>query len=169
MDDVKKAYAWQEAIKLSQQLVAVCEEFSDPEANVLVWHLRQAVVDIPAGIAANLQAGDKATMDSMVKLDTTLELVRRVYPGIETGEAEERFEQLWQRMSGKDFSEREPEPEEEEVEEAAAEEVMPVADAEEPKPEKDKTATPEVDGVSQSTAVEVAVTPPDDDAAKDPE
>lgn len=162
MDDVKKAYAWQEAIKLSQQLVAVCEEFRDPEANVLVWHLRQAVIDIPAGVAADLQGGGKATMDSMVKLATALELVRRIYPGIETGDAEERFERLWQRMSGKQFGEREL------TSEAEVEET-PVVDAEKPQAEKDKVVTPKSDGGSQPTTVEVAVAPTDDAAAKDQE
>jgi|GEM_PF-2445602 len=151
MDDVKKAYAWQEAIKLSQQLVAVCEEFRDPEANVLVWHLRQAVIDIPAGIAADLQGGGKATMDSMVKLATALELVRRIYPGIETGDAEEYFEKLWQRMSGKAFGEREQTVESED------------------ETEEDEAAAPKSDGDKQSTAVEVAVAPADDEAAKDQE
>jgi len=149
MDDVKKAYAWQEAIKLSQQLVAVCEEFRDPEANVLVWHLRQAAIDIPAGIAADLQSGDKATMDSMVKLATTLELVRRIYPGIETGEAEERFEELWQRMSSKDFAEREPAPEVEE------------------KAEEDKEVAAKTNNEGQSTAIEVVAAV--DEATKDQE
>lgn len=149
MDDVKKAYAWQEAIKLSQQLVAVCEEFRDPEANVLVWHLRQAAIDIPAGIAADLQGGGKVTMDSMVKLATTLELVRRIYPGIETGDAEARFEKLWQRMAGKQFSERELAPEAEE------------------KNEEDEAVASKSDGAGQPTAVEVAVA--DGEAAKDQE
>jgi hypothetical protein len=113
MNDVKKAYAWQEAIGLSKQLIAVCEEFSDAATNVLVWHLRQAVVDIPAAVAEDLQANRKANLQPVVKLATALELVRRIYPGIETGDAEERLEKLWQRLSSSSFSEREPEPEEE--------------------------------------------------------
>src|SRR5476649_1646700 len=113
MNDVKKAYAWQEAIKLSKQLVTLCDEFSDADTNVLVWHLRQAVVEVPAGIASDLQADRSATMESVAKLTTALELVRRIYPGIETGSAEAQLERLTQRMSSKAFREREPEPEEE--------------------------------------------------------
>jgi hypothetical protein len=131
MDDVKKAYAWQEAIDLSKQLVAVCEEFSDADTNVLVWHVRQAVVDIPAGVASDLQANRSAMMEPMVKLASALELVRRIYPGIETGTAEERFERLWQRMASNKFNEHEPQPEAEsensDAEEATGAEVR-VAD-----------------------------------------
>lgn len=111
MNDVKKAYAWQEAIKLSKQLMTVCEEFSDADTNVLVWHLRQAVVDVPAAIAVDLQLDRAASMEPVVRLATTLELVRRIYPGIETGSAETKLERLMQRMSGEGFGEREPEPE----------------------------------------------------------
>jgi hypothetical protein len=111
MNGVSKAYAWQEAIELSKRLALVCEEFSDASTNVLVWHLREAIVEVPAGIAADLQAGRPATMTAAVKLATALELVRRIYPAIDAGEADERLDRLMQRMQSGAFGEREPEPE----------------------------------------------------------
>ena len=148
MDDIKKAYAWREALELSGQLVKICEEFSDVDTNVLVWHLREAVVDIPAGIAADLQAKRPATIEPVVKLVTELELVNKIYPAIETGKADEQLERLMQRMQSDGFSEREPAPEAEE----------PAADPqpEAPKaPQKievdggDEAAPPQVDGVGR--------------------
>ncbi|HUC87179.1 MAG TPA: hypothetical protein VMR75_02540 [Candidatus Saccharimonadales bacterium] len=114
MDDIKKAYAWREALELSKRLVQICEEFSDVDTNVLVWHLRNSVVDIPSTIAADLQASRWATMEPVVKLATVLELVRKIYPAIETSPAEDQLEKLMQRMQSEQFTEREPEPEESE-------------------------------------------------------
>lgn len=111
MQDIKKAYAWQEALDLSKQLMQICEEFSDAATNVLVWHLRQAVVEIPASIAADLQANRGATMEPVVKLVAELELVRKIYPAIETGSADDQLERLIERMQSDRFGEREPEPE----------------------------------------------------------
>jgi hypothetical protein len=111
MDDIKKAYAWREALELSKRLVQICEEFSDADTNVLVWHLRNSVVDIPSMIAADLQADRWATMDPVIRLATQLELVRRIYPAIETGPAEERLDKLMKRMQSEQFTERKPEKE----------------------------------------------------------
>jgi hypothetical protein len=111
MQEIKKAYAWQEALNLSKRLVQICEEFSDADTNVLVWHLRQAVVEIPATIAADLQANRGATMEPVVKLGAELELVHKIYPAIETGDADDLLTGLTERMQSDRFGEREPEPE----------------------------------------------------------
>lgn len=122
MDHIKKAYAWRESLELSKRLVQICEEFSDANSNVLVWHLRQAVVEIPATIAADLQGNRGATMEPIVKLVAELELVKKIYPAIETGDADEQVEKLMGRMQSDGFGEREPDevPASEEAEEAAA-------------------------------------------------
>lgn len=108
MEDVRKAYVWQEAVQLSCELVRICEDFSDADRNVLVWHLRQAIVDIPAGIAADLSLKREPSMEAVIKLDTELELVHRIYPAIDTGKAPEQLRSLMERMSAKGFSETEP-------------------------------------------------------------
>jgi len=162
IDDIRKAYAWQEALKLSKELTKICEEFSDADTNVLVWHLRSSVVDIPAGIAADLQAGRPATMEAVVKLVAALELVAKIYPAIETSGADEPLRQLLERMQSDGFSEREPEPEE-----AAETEALPVAAGEAAQSETEQradvdngddnkdeepaapTLTPKVDGVGR--------------------
>jgi hypothetical protein len=53
-------------------------------------------------------------MDPIIKLVTELELVRKIYPAIETGPAEEQLEKLTKRMQSEQFAEREPEEEPEE-------------------------------------------------------
>ena len=141
LEEVKKAYAWQDAIELSKCLVSMCEEFSDAETNVVVWHLRQAVVDIPAAVAADLKAGRSATMEPLVKLATELELVDRIYPAIDISDAEERLQILMNRMESDTYLERE---------------SAPVQDSEEDDDEQDTAQpaggtviAPHVDGVSK--------------------
>jgi hypothetical protein len=147
MDDIKKAYVWHEALELSKRLVQICEEFSDADTNVLVWHLRNSVVDIPSTIAADLQANRWATMEPVIKLATALELVRKIYPAIETGPTEEQLATLMKRMQSELFSEREPEPEPEELE--GAEKQDPGKDIE--KNSDEKPASPSrVDGVQHA-------------------
>lgn len=108
MEEITKAYAWQESLELSKRLVEICEQFSDTETNVLVGHLRQAIVDIPACIAADLEANRPANKEAVVKLLAELELVKKIYPAIETAPADEQLEKLLQRMTGENFGEREP-------------------------------------------------------------
>jgi hypothetical protein len=114
MDSVKKAYAYQEALALSGKVITICEEFSDRDQNVLVWHLRQAVIDIPSSIAADLIHHRGATLEPIIKLATELELVHKNYPAIDTGKAPKMLSDLFDRMSSDRFNEREPEPEDEE-------------------------------------------------------
>lgn len=114
MQDIKKFYSWQEAIELSKVLVRICEEFSDADRNVLVQHLRQAVVEIPATVAADILLGRAATKEPAIRLATELELVHRIYPAIETGQAPQKLEALMARMDSPNFTEREPEPQVEE-------------------------------------------------------
>lgn len=127
MQELTKALAWQEAIALSQSLVHLIEEFSDGDRNVIVHHLRKAVVEIPASVAADLTANRKPTMEPVVKLFTELELINKIYPAIDAGDAEAKLATLVERMQSKQFSEREPEPEPEvsEVPEAAAAPATP--------------------------------------------
>lgn len=152
MENIKNAYVWQEAIELSQKLVEVCEAFSNPDANVLVWHLRQAVVEVPATIAADLQAERGATMEPVVRLAVELELVRKVYPAIDTSGVEEQLVTLMTRMRSEAFTEREPEetidPQELPVE-AEGEAVVEPA----PQPAAGTVIVPNVDGVSGNPGV----------------
>lgn len=117
MNEVKKFYVWQEAIALSKQLVRICEEFSDADRNALVQHLRQAVVEIPATVAADILQGRPATLEPAIRLATELELVHRIYPAIETGSAPEKLEGLLERMQSTSFNAKEPEASDESEEE----------------------------------------------------
>lgn len=115
MDQVKKTYAWQEAVALAKELVRICEEFSDSETNVLAHHIRASVAEVPAGIAADLISGRKPSPEAVIKLAAELELVHKIYPAIDTGEADERVAKLLERLRSKNFGESEPEPEPEEI------------------------------------------------------
>ncbi len=123
MDQVKNSYAWKEAIELSLDLIRICEEFSDGDHNVLLGHLKNAVVDIPASIASDIKYSRGANLEPVVKLATELELVHRVYPAVDTGSAPEKAQKLLERMESNNFHEQipaepqaEPEPEEKPVE-----------------------------------------------------
>jgi len=152
MQELQTAYAWQEALELSKRLVHICEEFSDSDTNVIVWHLRQAIVDVPAGVAADLEAGEDASMGSVVRLMTSLELVRKIYPAIDTAAADEQLDKLVARMKSDTFAEREPDPEVEED----AEQPEPATPAVSSNPEAGLTAEP-----APTPAGGTVVTPPD--------
>lgn len=113
MEQVRKTYAWQEAMKLSQELLRICEEFSDSDRNVLAGHLRQAVVDIPATVASDVVLNQGPTLQPIVRLATNLDLIHKVYPAIETGKAPEQVKALMERMQSVNYRESEPEPESE--------------------------------------------------------
>ena len=141
MEDVQKAFAWQEAMDLALELVEVCEEFSNND-DVLVKHLRQAVVDVPATMATDLKYGRMATMEPVIRLSTELELVHRIYPSIDTGNVPENLNKLIERMSSDRFNERQPEIE------VQSNEVMP-AGGTAIAPQVDQVTGPRVISMSQ--------------------
>lgn len=151
MDKVKNSYAWKESIELSLDLIRICEEFSDGDHNVLLSHLKNAVVDIPASIASDIKYSRGANLEPVIKLATELELVHRVYPAVDTRSAPEKVQKLLERMESNNFHEQipaepltEPEPEERPVvikEQPKVEEPQDVESepAEEPQPESPET------------------------------
>jgi hypothetical protein len=106
MQEIQSFYVWRESLELAKHLAQICEEFSDGEKNVLVWHLRQAVVEIPATIATDIKLGRAATMEPVIKLATELELVHRIYPAIDTDGAPAKLTALIERMESDRFLER---------------------------------------------------------------
>lgn len=147
MDQVKNSYAWKEAIELSLDLIRICEEFSDGDHNVLLGHLKNAVVDIPASVASDIKYSRGANLEPVIKLATELELVHRVYPAVDTGSAPEKVKSLLARMESNDFHEQipakeepAPKPAEEPVE---IKEVAPKAEETEEEPTEDPEETSE--------------------------
>ncbi len=100
MQDLSNTYAWDESLALAAAAVRACEEFSDAEHNVLVWHLRQLVVDLPAGVVADLQAKRPASRDALVKLEVVMALIKKIYPAIDLLELEDTHQTLVARMDG---------------------------------------------------------------------
>lgn len=149
MDQVKNSYAWKEAIELSLDLIRICEEFSDGDHNVLLGHLKNAVVDIPASIAADIKYSRGANLEPVIKLATELELVHRVYPAVDTGGAPEKVQKLLARMESNNFHEQIPQ----KAEVAPIPEEEPIQIKENPKveeaPEEPAVELPQTDPVEE--------------------
>ncbi|HSX41614.1 MAG TPA: hypothetical protein VLF21_03240 [Candidatus Saccharimonadales bacterium] len=88
MDEIKRTDSWKNALALAKELVSVGEEFSDSETNVLAHHIRQAIADVPAAVAADLMAQHKLNPEPLVRLAAVLELVNKIYPAIDTAAAD---------------------------------------------------------------------------------
>lgn len=84
----------------------MCEDFSNQESNVLLWHLRGNVIDLPAGIAANLEANQPIAMDHIIRLQAIIELIHGVYPAIETSMVIDRLDKLVQRIESTQHKEQ---------------------------------------------------------------
>ncbi|HVE80683.1 MAG TPA: hypothetical protein VNA68_00880 [Candidatus Dormibacteraeota bacterium] len=145
MEEVKKTYAWQEAVKLSQSLSKLCDEFTRQDNDPLLQRLRESAVAIPVCVAQDLAAERKASTDAVVALAAELELVHKTFPAIDTGSLGQQAEALLARMQSDKFTESEPEPEPEVAEEATEE---PVSEPNEPdvpsqaEPQPEPTPTP---------------------------
>jgi hypothetical protein len=126
MEDVKKTYIWQDAVALAAQVVKVCEEFTQSDGNVLVWHLRQSAVDVPASIASDLISNHDASLQPLTKLGVELELVNKIYPAIDIEAAKIQLQKVMERIQSGAFAERQVEP----AEETAADESADTADDE---------------------------------------
>lgn len=100
MNSASSSPVWRDAIAVSKAVVEMCEDFSNQESNVLLSHLRGSVIDIPAGIATNLNAGQKIDMGHIIRLQAIIELIHGVYPAIETRDVIERLDLLVKRIEG---------------------------------------------------------------------
>lgn len=169
MEQVKNSYAWKEAIELSLDLIRICEEFSDGDHNVLLGHLKNAVVDIPASIASDIKYSRGANLEPVIKLATELELVHRVYPAVDTAGTPEKVQKLLARMESNNFHEQIPVA----PESAPEPEEKPVEIKEQPKVEEAQVDDKEQEPVSateptQEKEAEEDSTPENDDSQAAP-
>lgn len=153
MEQVKNSYAWKEAIELSLDLIRICEEFSDGDHNVILGHLKNAVVDIPASIASDIKYSRGANLEPVIKLATELELVHRVYPAVDTGGAPDKVQKLLARMESNNFHELTPA----EPDLAPEPEEKPVEIKEQPKVEEPKVEELEPEVAEEPTVEEPTV------------
>jgi hypothetical protein len=104
MEDIKKAAVWQEALDLASAVVQLCEQFTDDQ-NVLAGHLRGLAIDIPASIASDLSHKREPNADPLVRCAIVLELVKKVYPAIDTEAVESGIENIMARIEKNTFTE----------------------------------------------------------------
>ncbi len=81
----------------------LCEEFTD-DNNVVVWHLRQSVMDIPGQIAVDLIEGNAPKLEALVRCAAQIELVHKIYPGTDTDPVEEGLKKIMQIIDEGKFS-----------------------------------------------------------------
>jgi hypothetical protein len=109
LSQVRDTYSWQGAIELGRLLAALADELPAAEDNGLARGLRKGMVELPATIAADVLAShdDKpARMLPVLRLIAAIDLIDRVYPALDTADAREALEKLFDRLSGPDFDER---------------------------------------------------------------
>ncbi|MBW3538299.1 four helix bundle protein [Candidatus Parcubacteria bacterium] len=122
----KQSQAWREGINLIPHINRLSEDLPDGEQAGLAAELRRTAIDIPTAIAVDALAGGEPRWEFVCRLETQLELIRRVYPALDTGDVENGLEQLAERLRSERFADLA-------APEAAAD--RPEADAEAAEPE----------------------------------
>ena len=105
LSEYKDTHSWQDAMRLGPHLMKLAEEMPATEELGLSWQLRQAMVEIPATIAADLVHGNKPGLMPLLKLVAALELIDKVYPALDTASAKAASDKLADRLLGEDFDE----------------------------------------------------------------
>lgn len=99
MDRYRLYVAWQEAMKLGLTLYHLADDLPDEEQHLLAADLRRAAVEVPSGIAQNLLSGQAAELYPMIKLQVAMELIGKVYPALDTLDAERGVAALADRLN----------------------------------------------------------------------
>lgn len=99
MERYRSYYAWQEAMKLGLTLYHLADELPNEEQHLLASDLRRAAVEVPSVIAHNLLGGQTADLLPIIKLQTAMELIGKIYPALDTADAEAEIKTLADRVS----------------------------------------------------------------------
>lgn len=105
LSDYRQTKAWQGALDLGPQLLRLAEELPAAEEMGLSLALRQAAIELPAGIAADLLQDRQPRLDQALKVTAALELIDQVYPALDTATARAAADKLLERLTGGDFTE----------------------------------------------------------------
>jgi len=93
------------AIELGPKLMNLAEELPASEEMGLSLQLRQVMVELPTAVAADLVQGTDTRQVVAFRLLTTLELVDRVYPALDTAGLRADADSLVERlMSAEQFA-----------------------------------------------------------------
>ncbi len=148
LSQYRSSSSWLGAIELGPKLMNLAEELPASEEMGLSLQLRQVMVELPTAVAADLVQGTDTRQVVAFRLLTTLELVDRVYPALDTAGLRADADSLVERlMSAEQF--------------AAGPEPVPAPSAPEPEPLDVPTLEPADTPVLPTEVAEaVEVTPP---------
>lgn len=106
----KHSYAWQTAIDLIPLVNRLSDDLPAGEGDSLGGELRRTVIDLATGIAVTIMSGSAPKLESAIRLETQLEVIRRVYPALDTSAVEQSLSSLLQRLQSDDYAEMKPLP-----------------------------------------------------------
>lgn len=102
--DYKSSYAWQEAIELIPKVNRLSEDLPAADQDSMGGELRRTVIDLATAVAVDLIAASKPRFDYAIRLETQLEVIRRVYPALDTVIVEQDLSKLLERLQSDQFT-----------------------------------------------------------------
>jgi hypothetical protein len=106
--DYQESPGWQAAIKLAVEIDKLCDQLPAGK-DALIRQLIGSAVDLAAGLATD-PAAPASGQANLLKVATGVELVRRIYPAIDTAVADAGLAQLTRGITSGEWGEPEPEP-----------------------------------------------------------
>lgn len=108
--EFRKTYSWHAALDLGPELVSLAEDLPLHEQTGLVMQISELMIELPAMVAADLVDGSTLRFGPFYRLTAALELIERVYPALDAGEAKSALEELGARLASASFTELIPAP-----------------------------------------------------------
>ncbi len=108
--EFRNSYSWQGALALGPKLVSLAEDLPAHEQTGLVMQISGLMIDLPAMVAHDLVDGTALRFAPYYRLTAALELIERVYPALDAGEAKSDLETLGVRLASPSFTELVPAP-----------------------------------------------------------
>lgn len=100
--DYQKHPAWKQAMDVSLDINQLGEAL--PANEQLAMELMSSAIEIPTMVAEDLLSGHKARLGGVLRLQTRLELVERIYPALDTGRVERVLNDLIETLQSPDFT-----------------------------------------------------------------
>lgn len=103
--EYRNTYSWLGALNLGPKLVNLSEDLPMQEQTGLVMQLHQLMVELPAMVAADLVDDTNLRFAPFYRLTAVLELIERVYPALDAGDAKKSLDELGERLTTAAFAE----------------------------------------------------------------
>lgn len=100
--DYQQHPAWQQAMDLSLALNELGESL--PANEQLALELMASAIEIPTMVAEDLLSGHKARLGGVLRLQTRLELIDRIYPALDSSRVVRRLDRLMETLQSPDFT-----------------------------------------------------------------